>query len=91
VYSDLAWNRRLDTNSEQVRDNALAERTSGLATADSTIALALSGGGYRAAAMHAGLLGVLEDAGLPGNSSALYRYRAARWHERLETRGDSPG
>lgn len=33
--------------------------------AESTIAIALSGGGYRAAAVHAGVLSVLEQAGLP--------------------------
>jgi hypothetical protein len=40
-------------------------RTQVLATADRTLAIALSGGGYRAAAVHAGMLSVLEAAALP--------------------------
>jgi predicted acylesterase/phospholipase RssA len=42
-----------------------AARDRRLAAADATYAVALSGGGYRAAAVHAGVLSVLEEAGLP--------------------------
>lgn len=41
------------------------ERREQIGAADASIALALSGGGYRAAAVHAGILSVLEEAGLP--------------------------
>lgn len=52
-----------------VDETEWAERRSGraevLATSDATLAVALSGGGYRAAAVHAGILAVLEQASLP--------------------------
>ena len=50
---DSTWAERLDRRSDL------------LASRESVIALTLSGGGYRAAAIHAGILSVLDDAGLP--------------------------
>lgn len=40
-------------------------RRADLAASETSLAVALSGGGYRAAAIHAGILAVLEEAGLP--------------------------
>jgi predicted acylesterase/phospholipase RssA len=40
-------------------------RRAELAASDTSVAVALSGGGYRAAAIHAGILSVLEEAELP--------------------------
>jgi NTE family protein len=53
VADERAWTERRDA------------RRAELAASDTRLALALSGGGYRAAAIHAGILSVLEEAGLP--------------------------
>jgi hypothetical protein len=50
---ELAWGERRESRSAE------------LAASGTSLAVALSGGGYRAAAIHAGILSVLEEAGLP--------------------------
>jgi hypothetical protein len=42
-----------------------ATRRAELGASESSLAVSLSGGGYRAAAIHAGILAVIEEAGLP--------------------------
>jgi predicted acylesterase/phospholipase RssA len=65
VYvAGIGWLR--DTGVEATAWNARrTERAEILAESDATLAVALSGGGYRAAVVHAGMLSVLEQAGLP--------------------------
>lgn len=53
ALDDAGWSARLDARSGR------------LAASQATIALTLSGGGYRAAAVHAGILWTFDQAGLP--------------------------
>ena len=50
---DSGWGAELDARRERLSAN------------EATVAVTLSGGGYRAAAVHAGILSTLEQAGLP--------------------------
>lgn len=65
VYSGVISGAQLDGASAVALQDVRDQRAERLAEVDGSIALALSGGGYRAAAMHAGILWVLEEAGLP--------------------------
>jgi len=65
VYANTVSNLRVGARDDEAWPARLNERERRLAATDATVALALSGGGYRAAAVHAGILYVLDEAGLP--------------------------
>jgi hypothetical protein len=65
IYADMASGARLralDDSSWIARREARGDR---LAVSETTAAVTLSGGGYRAAAVHAGILWTLDQAGYP--------------------------
>jgi len=65
VYANAVSQQQQAAVAGSVAAQHLRERGQILAAADGTLAVALSGGGYRAAAVHAGVLSVLEAADLP--------------------------
>ena len=65
LYSEVASENRLEALDEAAWIARLDARNARLAASDSVTAVTLSGGGYRAAAVHAGILWVLDEAGLP--------------------------
>jgi predicted acylesterase/phospholipase RssA len=65
VYSGTVSRLRLGAYDEGVLATRRNQRRAEIGAADRSVALALSGGGYRAAAVHAGILSVLEEARVP--------------------------
>jgi predicted acylesterase/phospholipase RssA len=64
LYSGAASRLRLDALDDTEWAARLEARRERIAQSASTLALTLSGGGYRAAAVHAGILSTLDEAGL---------------------------
>lgn len=65
LYSGAMSRLRLGELDDTTWSARLEDRGRHLAQSESTLALMLSGGGYRAAAVHAGILWTLDQAGLP--------------------------
>jgi len=65
IYTRVSSGARLTESDEQAWEGRRESRRAELAASETRLAVALSGGGYRAAAIHAGILAVLEEAGLP--------------------------
>jgi hypothetical protein len=65
VYAGIASRSRLQAFDDQGWVARLDARRERLAAIDTTVAVTLSGGGYRAAAVHAGILWTLDQAGIP--------------------------
>jgi Patatin-like phospholipase len=65
IYSGAASRLRLSALDDTTWAAHLDVRRERLARSEATLALTLSGGGYRAAAVHAGIISTLEQAGLP--------------------------
>ena len=65
IYTFVSAGAQFPDADGQAWDQRREARRAELATSETSLAVALSGGGYRAAAIHAGILAVLEEAGLP--------------------------
>jgi predicted acylesterase/phospholipase RssA len=65
IYAGMASRFRLQELDDSGWDARLDARRAVLSASDATVAVTLSGGGYRAAAVHAGILSTLEEAGMP--------------------------
>ena len=65
IYTIVGSEAQFSATDEGAWEERRNARRAELAASDTSLAVALSGGGYRAAAIHAGILSVLEEAGLP--------------------------
>lgn len=65
AWSSVAAEYAVDDDDVERRNGNRQARAAGIAGDGPRIAMTLSGGGYRAAVIHAGILDVLDEAGLP--------------------------